>query len=215
MTPTQLINAIRQRHNAVGDNFYSDEEILSYVYEACCILAREARVIEAVYTTTTTSGTREYSYPTNTIAIKRVEYNGAKLQPISFREDDQITGLNASTTSTGTPQYYSIWNETLYLRPIPNSSSATLKIFSFNEPQSLTTLSTLEIPTQFQPDTILFALSWMAGKERNFESATYFMNEWEKRVEKAKAWSKKRLRGDSLTNVVDLESMSESFLGTI
>jgi hypothetical protein len=214
MTPSELVTFIRQRHNVVSDNFWSDTEILGYVHDACMQLARDALCIERVYTTTTVAGTQEYSYPSSTISIKRITWNGEKLQPISFREDDQLTGLNQATTSQGDPQYYAIWNETLYLRPIP-SSAQTLTIFSYNEPQTLTITSTLEIPSIFHADTADLALSYMHAKEKNFQGAQYWRNEWDKKLLKAKQWSRKRLRGDSFSSVMDVDSMNESFLGTV
>jgi hypothetical protein len=214
VTPTELITMIRQRTNTVGDTFWSDDEILGYIYDACMQMAKEAYAIERTYTTTTVAGTREYSFPTTAMAIKRLEYDGSKLQKINDREDDQLTGLNANTTSQGKPQYYWTWNRTIYLRPIPDAAMS-LKIFSFNEPQVLTTASALEIPTQFQVDTIDYAKKLMAAKERNFQSAQYWGNEWDKRLIKIKQWSRKRLRSDAFANVMDIDSLSESFLGSI
>lgn len=213
MTPTELITYIRQRHNAVGDNFYSDSEILAYVYDACLQMGREF-VIERTYTTTTVAGTREYSYPTNTIAIKRVTYDGAKLKPFNFREDDLITGLYETTASQGTPQFYAVWNETLYLRPIPDAAR-TLKIYSFNEPQVITTTSTLEIPTQFHVDTADYVIAMLQAKEQNYEGSRYWMQNWEKRLLKIRQWSMKRLRRDANAHVINVEATPETYLGTV
>lgn len=214
MTPTELVTAIRNRYNAVGDTFWSDSEILDLVWGACTEMAREAQVIERVYTTTTVAGTQQYAFPTNTIAIKRVTYNGQKLQPISFREDDQLTGLNQSLTTQSTPQYYFVFNEVLYLRPLPDSA-VTLEIYSFNAPQEITTTSTLEIPTQYHIDCIDYALSVMHAKEKNFEGAQYYRGEWEKKLARIKNWQRQRLRSDANAAVVNIDTMNESFLGTV
>ncbi len=214
MTPTELETYIRQRHNVVGDTFWSSAEILGLVWSACLEMAREAYVIERLYTTTTVAGTQAYSYPTNTIAIKRVTYDGAKLQRIDMREDDQITGQYQTTTSQGNSQYYYTWNDTLYLRPLP-SAAVTLEIFSFNEPQEITTGSTLEIPSQFHVDTVDYVLSCMHAKEKNYEGAQYWKDQWDKRLVKIKAWQRKRLRSDGFTSVKDMDSISASFLGVV
>jgi hypothetical protein len=214
MTLTELITMCRQRHNSVGDTFWSDDEIRGLIYAGCNEMAREAKVIEGVYTTSTVVGQQEYSYPTQTISIKRVTYAGAKLQPITFREDDQITGLNAGVTSQGTPQYYAVWNDTIYLRPLP-AAVGTLKIFSYNEPQALTSVSTLEIPSQYHADIVSYVLFCMHAKEKNFDGATYWRDEWDERLLRIKVHQRKRLRGDSFTNVNDIDTMGESFIGTI
>ena len=214
MTPTQIEELSRNKYNAIGDSFFFQDEILGYMYEACLELARHAKMIERTYTTSTVASQQEYSYPTNTIAIKRITYDGKKLKPITFREDDAITGLNQSTTSAGTPQYYAIWNETIYLRPIP-SSVATLKIFSYNEPSALTITSTLEIPTQFHMDIVNFIVSEMASKDLNYTAADRYLQKWERAKIEARKWQRIKNRGDSFSTVQDEDMMVEGYLGIV
>jgi hypothetical protein len=184
------------------------------MWDACLDLTRECNVIERVYTTATVASQQEYSFPSSTISIKRITYDGKKLKPITFREDDSITGLNQATTSTGTPQYYYQWNETIYLRPIP-TDVATLKIYTFNEPQKLTISSSLEIPLQFHMDLLDYIVSEMAAKDSNFEAAKYYAKKWEEAKDSIKKWQKKRLRGDSFASVQDEDSMVEGYLGIV
>ena len=214
MTPTELDTYCRQRYNAVGDTFWGTTEVLNIIFDACAQMAREAQVIRQVYTTSTAIGTSEYVYPTNAVSIKRITYAGQKLQPISFREDDQITGQNQAATSSGTPQYYAEWNRTIYLRPVPDAVG-TLKIFSFNTPQAITTASTLEIPTEYHLDVVLYVLSVFHSKEKNFQGADYWQKKWEQRLKEIKINERKKLRGDSFTHVNDIDSMSESFIGSV
>lgn len=212
MTPTELQTFIRQKYNIVGDNFWSDEEIYNIIWEASYQLAREAYVIEGTYTTTTVAGTQSYSYPTNAIALKRVTWYGRKLQPINMREDDSLTGNLQSSTSQGDPQFYYVWDETIYLRPIP-SSAQTLQIFSFDKPQRITSSSTLDVPEQFHMDMVDFVLSNIHAKEKNFAGAQYYLGLWQAKVAKIKAWQRKRLRSDAFSNVQDIDSLSETFVG--
>src|SRR4051812_19245005 len=142
MTPAQVETFARQKYNAVSDTFFSQSEIMNMIYDACLEFAAETKCIERVYQASTVAGQQEYSYPTNTIAIKRVTCNGIKLEPIDFRDDDTLTLNNDASVTTGAPQYYAIWNNTLYLRAIPDDVY-TLKIFSINEPQAVTSTSTL------------------------------------------------------------------------
>lgn len=214
MTPTQIETLARQKYNATGDTFYSQDEILGYMYEGCVDLCRDNFLIEATYTTSTVADQQQYSYPTNTIAIKRVTYDGKKLKQMTMREDDAITGLNQSTTATGTPQYYFVWDEVLYLRPIP-SSVANLVIYSFNEPSTLTINSTLEIPTVFHASLVNFIVSEMAAKDSNFGAAQFYLNKWEKTKLEAKKFARKKLRGDSFATVQDEDMMIEGYLGIV
>lgn len=87
MTPSELELAARNRYNAVDDPHYSSAMIMDIIYQASMQLAIECHCIERTYTTTSTNGTREYSYPTNAIAIRRVEYKGQKLLPSTLERD--------------------------------------------------------------------------------------------------------------------------------
>lgn len=208
MTPTQILTSAKQRYNAVGDSFWSDDELLGLLYDACLDMTRESLSIERTYSTSTVASQQEYAYPTDTISIKRITYEGRKLTQINMREDDRITGLNQSTTSTGTPAFYFIWNETISLRPIP-SAVGTLKIYSYNEPAVLTISSTLEIPTQFHMDTVNYIVSEMASKDMNFKKAEYYAAKWEKAKLNAKKFARKQKRGDAMAHVMAEENTYE------
>lgn len=215
MTPSQLNEAARQRYNAVGDKFWSDSELYRLMYAAHQEFARETLCIERVYTTTSVAGQQQYSYPTNTISIKRIEYNGQKLVPVTFREDDAITMLNASTTERGTSQYYFIWNNTLYLRPLPDTDGLTIKIYSYNEPQEISNTSTFEIPTMFHMDTINYMLSEMYAKDKDFNASKYYRDLWVLSLQNGKKWAQKKKRGDAFNAVQDVETLNERVIGNL
>lgn len=215
MTPTEILTSARQRYNAIGDSFFGEDELLNYLYDACLEMNREANLIERTYSTTSVASQQEYAYPGDTALIKRLTYAGKKLKPITMREDDSITGLNQSTVSTGTPQYYFIWNETISLRPIPSTAGDTIKIYAYNEPAALTISSVLEIPTQFHMDLAKYMVMEMAAKDKQFEHADRYERKWEKAVVSAKRWAKKKLRGDSFNVVQDEDMMVEGYLGIV
>lgn len=214
MTPAQIEEHARQRFNAVGDTFFSSAEIMNLIYAACLRLAQETQCIERVYTTSTVADQQEYAYPSSTISIKRVTYEGNKLEPVSFREDDALTLNNSTTTATGDPQYYSVWNDTLYLRPVP-AGVGTLEIFAYNEPQAVTSTSSVEVPSLFHMDLVNFILMEMFAKDQNLQMSSYYEKKWEKAVADAKRWMKRRLRGDSFSAVKDEESLPITILGVV
>jgi hypothetical protein len=215
MTLTELVTFIRQRYNAVGDNFFSDDEMYRYIWAAEMELAHKAYVIESTLTTTSVDGQREYAYPTNTLAIKRVTYNGRKLAYATFREDDTLTLGNSAATTEGEPIVYSLWDSTLYLRPIPDTSALSIVIFSYSEPQEVTSSSVLEVPTIWQLGLADYCLHLMAGKDKNFQAAEMYKKAWDATVFEAIKWSRKRLRGDSFHSVKDESAMIEPpFIGS-
>lgn len=214
MTPTELLTLAKQQYNATGDSFFSDAELYSLVWMAQNELAREANVIEQTYTTTTVASQQAYAYPSLTISIKRITYDGLKLEPITFRQDDELTVGNAATTQTGTPNYYAVFNKIIYLRPVP-AAAASLVIFSYNEAQSVTASTTLDVPTHFHQDLADFLLWRMSAKDKNYTGAEYYYATWKEKVKAAKAWSRKRVRGDAMACVQDAEYSTASGLGIL
>lgn len=200
MTPTQLELAVRNKYNAVGDSFWSQDEILNLLYQACLDMATECLVIESTYTTSTVAAQQEYTYPSNTIAIKRITYEGIPLTKRTFTEDDVLTAFNAASLTSGTPNYYFIWNDVIYLRNIPDAVG-TLKIFTYNEPSTISIGSTVEIPSMFHMDLVDYAASELAAKDSNPNMAKYYLNKWEKAIVKAKRWSAKKKRTDKFSVV--------------
>ena len=215
MTPDEVLLYAKQNYNAESDSFFSDSEGYKHLWAAQMILARETHCIERVYTTTTTSGTREYSVPTLALGIKRVTYNGQKLEPYSFRVDDLFTVLNESTTSTGTPKFYVLWNRTLYLRPIPDSSSATLRIYTFNKPDETASGGTLDVPEAYHLMLADYLLWRFSAKDQNFQAANYWQAQWEERMKEARRAVRKEKTGDAFTQVIDDESMPVNVVGAL
>lgn len=215
MTPTEIDDFARQQYNSVGDTFWSEAELRSLMYQAQMELATKALVIEGAPDTSvpTVIGQRAYTLPSLVIAIKRIEYNGIKLDPIDFQEDDTLTLSSANTTSTGTPLYYALWNNKVYLRPVPDAVQ-TLTIYAYKEPTQTTTVTTeLDVPTMYHLNIVDFLLKTMCAKDGNMVSAKYYEERWDKAVLEAIKWQRKRRRGDSFVTVKNDETMARTIIG--
>lgn len=199
MTPSDLETAARNRYNAIGDPHFSSAMIMDIIYQACMQMATEAMVVEQTYTTTSTSGTREYAYPTNAMAIRRVEYNGKKLKFTTLESDPKTS----TTEVSGTPAEYSIWNGEMILFPTPDTSSVTIKVYTYNRPAAVTSTSTLEVPAEYHLDILDLILSVMYAKDQNNGMATYHRNLWENSLRRIKRHQMKRKSGDEFHIVRD------------
>lgn len=214
MTPSELVTQIRQRYNATGDTFFSDAEIYNLIWQAQNILATETLCIRSLHSGSTVASTQSYSFPAQAISIKRVTYAGAKLEPINFREDDSLTGQNQATTSTGTPAFYYWWNDVIYLRPIP-SAVGTINIFSYDYPQEVDATSTLEVPERYHFAIIDFCLEHLSAKDKNYQGANYYGERWREALKNAIVLEARAKTSDSFRHVNDIETLSETFIGTI
>lgn len=206
MTPTEIITLARQLYNAVGSDFYSDLELLSLIYLAESDLARRALLINNVYSTTTVASTRDYAYPTNAIAIKKITWYGKPLIKIDLMEDDAITGNDEATLSEGDPQYYAIWENSIVLRPIPSSAQA-LKIWTYDLPSIPSIGSTLDVPIQYHPDIVFYLLAHMVAKDEKYDLYDRYNQKWENSILRAIKDVSKQRRGDKMAHVKDEETL--------
>jgi len=201
MTPSELNTYCRQRYNATADNFFSDTELYSYMYDAQMQLARETKCIKAVYSSSTVASQNEYDKPSRSVSIKRVTYGGKKLVKINDKLDDYLTGGDQDTTSTGEPQYYWDWGTTIHLRPTPDAIG-TLKIYSFDVPDTVLATGTFNVPLRYHLDLADFVLFMMALKDKNFDVAAIYERSWQTKLSNAKRYESKLARGDAWEGVI-------------
>ena len=214
-TPTELEERIRQRYNAVGDDFFTQALIYDFMFQAQEQLALETLCIENRFSTTTVIDQREYQYPDKAIRIKRLEVNGEKMEPIDLRDDDTLTVRLSTTTERGTPQYYAVFDNLIFLRPIPDAALSML-VFTFDRPDEITTSSqNLDVPERYHTAIQYFALSQMYAKDNNFSSAQYYEALWQTELNRAKRYQKKRLRGDAFPRVKDEAEIPVTVLGIV
>lgn len=214
MTPLAIEEAARRMLNASSSSFWSREEIIeNYLYFAALEMALQARCIENRYTTSSVASQKEYAVPSRMISVKRVEYNGAKLMPISFRKHDSIN-TSTSTTVTGTPQYYYFFDDVLGLYPAPSAASVTIKTYTYDEPSPTTASSTLEIPTQYHMYLVIGTAYYMSLKELGHPQTDRFRLQWEAALKKV--LHAERLKNkDALYQVMREEDLPSTLLGAI
>jgi hypothetical protein len=193
MTLSEIEEAARNRYNAIGDNNWSEDEIIQLVYQAALEITRDCGIlIEKKFQTTSIDGTGEYSFPEQAASIKRITYDGRKLKEISMREDDALTLENQLTTDTGDPADYWVWNRTFSIRPIPSVDGDTIEVFAICNEQSLVAGSTLDLPERFHGSLITFVVREMSAKDLNW--AMY--DRYDKQFQDEKLAIRKAVRKD-------------------
>jgi hypothetical protein len=206
MTPTELETYVRQRYNAVGDTFYPQAEIFNFFYQAQMELAMETKCIKNIYTTTSTASQRSYDMPTNCISIARMEYDGKRIFPNDFIDDDALTGNNPNETVTGTPINYQVFGSTFFLRPTPTDAD-TIKIYSYDAPNQPSTTVSLSVPVRYHLMLSDFALFCMFAQDKNNTMADYHARRWEKSKELVQETERMRMVDDQYRIVKDHEDL--------
>lgn len=182
-TPNQLINHARQRYNATGDKFFSDDELLSLVWAAQTELAVTALCVKQVFTTTSVAGQQQYISPSNFLGIFRATYDGDVLKVDTL--DNALRQTEGLSASSGFSDVIAHWDNVLYLSPIPSATGKTIKVWAYVEPQEVEATSSLEVPSRHQFKIVNYLLAEMAFKDNNERLGDRYARKWEADVEKA------------------------------
>jgi hypothetical protein len=214
MTPTEIEDQARLQYNAVSDNYFSQGLIFNWIYFAQMELATKALCIQSTFTTATVASQAAYTFPTNSLALKRVEYQGVALKKTSFREDDSISLSNSTTLVTGSPRYYYQWGSSIFLRPAPASAN-TLGFYAYNKPTAVTANTTLEVDEKYHPYVVNYVLAQMYAKDQNSDMAGYYRNLWRDDVQEVVKFQAKEKRGDAMPVVQSEENLETTILGAV
>lgn len=207
MTPTDLETYIRQRYNAVGDNFFPQVEIFNFIWKAELELANEFNLIENITTTVTVASQRAYDWPTNAIKLYRITYDGEKLEPNDFVDDDSYTGGNENETITGRPLWYQQYGKQYFLRPVPGTAEAgkQLKLYTYDMPSVPTPTGTLDVPDQYHAFLADYALYAMCMQDQNATMADRYMVTWKESKKIVGQLETKKLSADRFFVVKDID----------
>ncbi len=78
MTPASVVTAARRGYNAVDDTAFFDEaELYDYLFKAETELAHFSDCIPTTETSTTVTGTSQYTLPSGMYRIKRLTYDSS------------------------------------------------------------------------------------------------------------------------------------------
>ena len=213
MTPLQIETFARRLMNAESSQFWSQAEIIeNYLYTCALELATETLCIQNRYTTPSVASQQEYTVPSRMISVLRVDYNGEKLKPISFKQLDSID-LNTNTTTTGTPQYYYHFDDVFGLFPVPDTAALTITIHSYDEPSQTTAVSTLEIPTRYHNYLAQGVAYLMSLKELGHPNTAHFERKWAQAIFKVKRTERGLKNRDTFNRVIREEDLPQTYLG--
>ncbi len=179
-----LITRARTRISETSETFHTEANLIAHADEAQKYVVRETKSLEDIDTSTTiVSGTQNYALPTDNIAIRRITFDGIKLFPIDFLDiyESEID----DSASTGTPSNYYLWNDYMYLYPIPGAGNVgkTLAVYYYKAPTTITaSTDTLETKEVYDDAIICYMayLSLIKDSESdlsNLDKADYMMGE--------------------------------------
>lgn len=217
MTPAQLLSNVREQFSEPNPTFNTDGAIYSYMWQAETEIANLIPCTEATDTSTTTvSGTREYSFPSGVQRIHKVSWNAYPLKKMDLKDLDYLEETAYGYTgSTGDPVYYYEWANKIGLSPIPDSAQ-TIKLYYLKDPTELTDTSTsFTIPSWLAHYIGDYCLYRMYLKDKEASRSELHLNLWVKHKQDAiNEWNKRKAQ-NRIRIVKDADEYPDTILGMI
>lgn len=180
MTLSQALDYVRNRHNAGGDDHWSDAEIYALITARCNEILSVIGMIEDVDTSiTTVASTQSYALPSDTVFIKHVTYDGYPCVQIQLKEWEKQKEGN--TTSEGRPEYYFLWDSSIYFVPTPDDAKQVV-LFVEKEHAMITGdvgFDSIDIPSILHYRLLDGVIGDMFAKDLNAQLASFYENKWQ------------------------------------
>lgn len=142
---------------------WTQEEIRAFLNQGQLEFVKKTLCLETDATENSVSGTQQYTLPTNYFKLKQpggVFWNtGSNQSELDFVEIARSNRL--ANTVTGTPEYFWLWRNELWLYPIPGTTANNMiQIFYVKKPATMTVDGdTPDIDDAYHEALVFFAAS--------------------------------------------------------
>lgn len=219
MTPSEILESIRDQVYESTANFWSDDEIYRYMWQAECELAGliECNEISDSTTLDSTAGTQEYSIPSNFLSVSSVKYGNKLLKKVTKREKGFYDFNDVTSTDfSGEPDSFYVTPTHIVLYPVPPSTGVNITLIGIGQPTKLTTSSTSFSTSQlYHHYYIDYCLARMYAKDQDEVRSDRHMRLWENNIVRAKQKLAQSKRIGKFSVVKDEEMYPTTELGMV
>ncbi len=175
-TLTQMMADVRAHIEEPITHKWTDIEVTRWINEAARDIARRAEVLQTRTDVAATIALAEYSLPTTTIRVNRVEWRptvGGQVYPLEYRDFNSMDGVWwTNQATTGKPCLFTMWGypPSLKLVVYPTPSEAGLfKVFYYATPADMTVgADVLALPEGWH-DLVTWYCDYIARRKLNDE----------------------------------------------
>jgi hypothetical protein len=215
MTYDELVTNIRN-YTEVDSNVFSNSVIDTFILMAENRILRDIDldVFKVEATANMTSGNRFLVAPSDILTHRYImaTFNGDQTF-LEFRDTSFMKEYWPDSTVTGTPKYYSVWNQnTFYIAPTPNSAYE-VQLGYIYKPQQLSSANPTTWVSTDAPEALLYACLIQAYSYTKgpLEMLQYFENSYKQAIQGLGIEQQGRRRRDEFRDgMIRLPIKSES-----
>ena len=191
VTAQTVIDTVRADLNEATEAFWADSEFITWMDEAITDITNKTRCMEtAPFSILLAENDYDYAITPSFLDIETVIYDSgdttSNIQIYALeRVDLRILGHERET---GRPKEYCLWNDTMLLWPVPDSTASgdSVYLYTISLPSGVTTsISPIETPAYFDPAVIDFVKAQAYYKDTRISLGNYHMSLY---TEKIKAY---------------------------
>lgn len=121
MLPSQIKNRVKRQFGDSSGAQITDNDIVDWINESQREIYTKNNLGMTKGTVATIIGTGEYAFPTNTMRLFSVKYDGTALKEITIQDIDTLFPNYDAVLERGTPSHYWTYADKIDLYPIPDS----------------------------------------------------------------------------------------------
>lgn len=173
----------RQFGDDSGVQIYKTD-IINWANDGQIDIVRRTECLQDHKETSSVAQDGSYSLPSDFLFMRKVTYDKLPLRPTTLELADQMWPEREVAISVGTPQYYYIWGNILYLYPAPaQSGSGNLDIWYVRTPATMTgDFDIPEIPVAYHEAIVRYCLSRAKELDDSFSEASAIMKDYEQSI---------------------------------
>lgn len=201
----ELVRDLKARLDERGSSrAFENDDLRRWVYEGARDVARRAEVLQDTATVAVTSGTNEYTVPTDLVRLYRVVWvpsGGDQQYPLEYLDFNSMDSAGWTWTSAeGYPVVFTLWgyppNLKVVLYPTP-TENGSLNLWYYRFPTALDDdgsddLETVDVPAGWEDIVVLYAEAIALrkdGDQRWAEAKQMYEAQLNEMVDRTRRWT--------------------------
>lgn len=138
MNLSQIINAVQRQFGDESGAQITRSDIIRWANHGQVDIVRKTEALQIHAETDTLKDDGSYDLPTGYVRVRRVTFDGRKLERVELEELDDLVPDRDSNGESSTPVYYYMWGSRLFIYPAPARAGAgNLDVYYVKMPNEL------------------------------------------------------------------------------